>query len=187
MRVLRDLTLTRLAAGPFGPTRLALVLAMIALPAIVIGAPAYEPGPSPHTNIRDLVPLGPLAPAVLAATISSAIASALVAAPLGGWVERRHPWLGAGIAFVLAWIVGILALPIGPAVLQLPYGCCYLALNGTLLITTPASAVRAVMDGLLLSPALAPVPFAALLVGVIVWARAIHTAARDTQSIGDTR
>jgi hypothetical protein len=165
---------SRLAAGRLGPSRLALVLALIALPLVLVGVPAYVPGPRSTTDLRDLVSLGPLAPAVLAATIPAVIVSALVAGTLGGWVERRRRWFGAVVAVVAAWIVGILVLPFGPTVLQLPYGCCYLGLDGTLGITTPASAIRAATEGLLFSPAIAPVPFIALLVGVIVWARAIH-------------
>jgi hypothetical protein len=178
MRVYAGSIIVRLAAGAIGPTRLALILAVIALPAVVVGLPAYEGAGPPDM----LATLSPLSPAVLLAILPAVLASALVAAPLGGWLERRRSWLGAVVAFSVAWIVAIVALPIGPFLAGLPYACCYLGLNGSFVIAGPASGVRAVTQGLWASPLLAPVPFVVLLVGVIVWALAIHAEARASRA-----
>jgi hypothetical protein len=164
--------LARLAAGPLGPTRLALVLAAASLPAVLITLPAFETVAPPDV----LGSLSPLSPEVLSITIPSVLVAALLAGSIGGWIERRRKWLGGLATFILAWVFAIVALPLGPlAILGLHPGCCNLGLGGYgLSITSLASGVEGIANGWWISPLFAPGPFSILLVGVIVWARAIR-------------
>jgi hypothetical protein len=170
----------RLAAGPFGSTRLALVLAVTSLPAVLVGMPAYEGVAPPDMMGR----MSPFSLAVLSMTIPAVLASALIAGSVGGWLERRRKSLGGVATFVLAWVVAIMALPLGPGLVGKADGCCSLGPGGHgLLITDLASGVRGVAGGWWISPLFAPGPFLVLLVGVIVWARAIRADVRASRAV----
>lgn len=162
--------LERLAAGRFGPTRLALVLATVALPFVVVSTAVYEDLAPPDM----IVELSPLAAERLVTLVPAVIVAALLAGTLGGWLVRRRFRLGAVATFVIAWTVAIAALPLGPSLARLR-GCCDLGLGGYGINTAdPAAGVAALAYGWWISPLAAPVPFVVLLFGVVLWARAVH-------------
>lgn len=184
-----DARLLRVAGGPFGPTRLAVVFAVISIPAVAFGVPAYVPAPTGSGVAR----LSPADPVVWIAAIPAVLAAAVVAGSIGGWVLRRR-LSGFFLTLLLAWVVAIVVIPVGPNVLHLPYGtACFNVLAdcgagvGFSEITTPEGALQVLaangLTGLAASVIYAFIPFVALVIGILVWARAVL----DTRPEGSMR
>lgn len=161
--------LERLVAGRFGPTRLALVLAAVTLPFVVVSTAVYEDLAPPDM----IVELSPLAAERLVTLIPAVIVAALLAGTVGGWLVRRRFRLGAVATFVMAWTVAIAALPLGPSLARLR-GCCDLGLGGYGINTENVASGVLALAFVWISPLVAPIPLALLLLGVVVWARAVH-------------
>ena len=178
-------TLTAIASLPAGSVLLAMLFGLIALPAVMFGVTGYD------VSGRDEIAFPPLAPAVVFASIGAVLASVLVAAPIGAFLVRRQVVVGALTTIPLAWLVGILTLPVLPSLLGYSYGAvricfssCYAWMaglgGGVEVLTTDArpSGVLAVA----ISPFYGPLPLLALVIGVSLWAPIVRRAARQTGS-----
>jgi hypothetical protein len=177
-------TVLRIVAGSFGPTALALLLALVSLPLIALSLDvvAYQPGLPLGTqgNEVSLVDLGRWSGAA-----GAVFGSALVAGTVGGLALRRNAVIGGLVAFVLAWMVSIAALSLLPALLNLNVGFSYFCLDSC----GPALSSSNPTDGfflaimpwaLMMSIFMAPVAFITLGVGVVAWTRLLRRVSART-------
>ena len=160
---------------------LALGLGLLALPLVIALMPALDPGTG--ALHADLPRADPLSGGVISASITSTLVSALVAGALWGRTAIRHPWKGGIGALATAWIVGIVLLPVSPALLgqRLIVGwACYSGCSPLVHAGNPQSGLIGATIGLPVSIAVAPGVFLTLLIGVLVWVHFLR-ARRDDQ------
>jgi len=107
----------RFVAHPAGPTVLALLLAMVALPIVALTLNEVETTSASYSSV-------PHSPAQLPSTdlgrwtaaFGAVVVSALVAGTVGGRIARRRN-SGEILTIVLAWVCAIVAAPLLPAIL----------------------------------------------------------------------
>lgn len=171
-------TVLRVLAGSSGPTVLALFLALLSLPLVVLSLDvvSYYPGVPLGTqgNEVSLLDLGRWSGAG-----GAVFGSALVAGTVGGMAFRRNAVFAGLAAFLLAWMVAIAALPLLPALLGQEVGFAYSCLDScgpALSSSNPTQAIElAVMPwALMMSVFMAPVPFITLGCGVVAWTKLLH-------------
>jgi hypothetical protein len=177
--------LAAIAALPAGSVLLALLFGFIALPAVMFGVTGYD------TSGRDEIAFAPLAPAVQLASVGAVLASVLVAAPIGAFIVRRQVVFGALLTIALAWLIGILTLPVLPSLLGFSYGAvricfssCYAwvaGLGGGVEVLTTDARPSGVL-ALAMSPFYGPLPLLALVIGVCIWAPIVGRRARQSGS-----
>ena len=107
----------RFVAHPAGPTVLALLLAMVALPIVALtlnvveatsasySSASYSPAQLPSTDLGRWT-----------AAFGAVVVSALVAGSVGGWIARRRN-SGEIVTIILAWVCAIAAAQLLPAAL----------------------------------------------------------------------
>ncbi len=153
----------------YGPTILALVLALVALPFVALSLQVYTltPGKSSADRLVDTWAVGRWT-----AAASAVIVSALVAGSFGGWLHRNNRFGGGHLLTgILAWVVALQAVTYGPVItgqsVSIEQFCmdgCQPGLNG---INPVAAGLTA-----LFTPIIAfvePVSFWALVIGVVIW------------------
>jgi hypothetical protein len=119
VRALPVFPIRRFLSGRLGAVRLAIVLALLALPGVSWhfmqpdrGAGANEPLPS------------------LLASTGSVVAAAIVGGWLGGLVSRRRPLGGGLVALVVAWPIAIAGLPLLPTLAGGSFQTAWFSLTG---------------------------------------------------------
>jgi hypothetical protein len=161
--------LRRVASHPAGPTGLAVVCALAALPVVALTLQAYDISSGTYRMIDDPT-LPSLDPGRWTAATGSVLLSALVAGTVGGFVRSRI--LNAEVfTFGLAWIVGIAAVPIGPFLFHQSVGfesVCVDSCRVSIPATDPTSGL---LEAVLfpLGPFVESASFVALLVGFFIW------------------
>jgi hypothetical protein len=182
--------LTALASLPAGSVLLAVLFGLIALPAVVLGVPAYDMDAVRPYWTHDSAAIPALSAPVLQAAIGAVLASVLVAAPIGAVVARRHLVLGALATILTAWIVGIVALPVLPSLLGFRYGAVNFCLDSCSpqIVGIGGGIDAFIIDGkpnafaLIFSPFYGFLPLVALVIGVSFWAPIVRRSARQTGS-----
>jgi hypothetical protein len=156
----------RLVAHPAGPTIVAVVLAMVSWPMVALEMSAvqapFESYSPPELSGAD--------PARWTAALGAVLASALVAGTFGGWLRRERMWLEA-TAFLVAWLVGIAAAPVLPALLGQKIGFGSVCIDACW-VPENSGDLGSVAAGVILFPLAAMVesgPFGILLVGFLIW------------------
>lgn len=164
-----------------GPTSVALLLALVSLPLVALTLPVVVPPPDPST----LAPAAPpLDPSRWLAAIGSVVAGALVGGSVGGWLVRRNGVVGTLAAIVLAWHVGLFALPVLPAASGLEFRAgsycvdfCHIAIEGG-----ATSAIEIYLPlGWFFAPIVGWGPLVTLILGVVIWYRAIRPISPTTR------
>jgi hypothetical protein len=184
--------LTALASLPAGPVLLALLFGFIALPAVMFGVSGYDmTSVEPGGWRANSAALSPLSAPVLQASIGAVLASVMVAAPIGAFVARRQAFVGAMVTIPLAWVAGIVALPVLPSYLGFPYGAVNVCVSDCRpWMVGTWGGVELLLAGdrpsgpiaLMFSPMYGFLPLVALVVGVSFWAAIVRRAARQTGS-----
>ena len=171
----------RLLAGRAAPTALAVCLALVSLPIVALSLDVVSV--TPGVYLTDPTRLSPIDFSRWSSAAGAVLAAGLVAGTLGGLVVRTHAKFGTVVTFVLAWQVGIAALPIVPALLHTNAGFAYFCIDGcsaALDSRNPVTGLQAAVIpfALLPSPLFAPVAFAALSVGVAAWTKLLRGSRR---------
>jgi hypothetical protein len=168
---------------PFGPYLLAVVFAILAVPVAMIDIEAFDP------RVRvdfDTVPLAPNDRSVIVATLGALIPAALIASAVSLPIVRRSWLVGAGAAIVVAWVVGVVLIPVGPTLADLPYATARLCLDGcSIQIVAPGSGVKALAQGFWISPLFAKLTAVTLVVGASCWAWLVRRSQRQPYPRGD--
>ena len=177
----------RLLAGRAAPTALAVCLALLSLPIVALSLDVVSVTPGVYLG-TDPTRLSPMELARWSSAAGAVLAAGLVAGTLGGFLVRSHAKSGAALTFVLAWQIGIAALPIVPALLHTNTGFAYFCIDGcsaALDSRNPGTGLQAALIpfALLLSPLLAPVAFAALSVGVVAWTKLLRGSRRVMKQV----
>ncbi len=166
--------LGRLGAGPIGPIRLALFLAIPTLPVITWAiANPYRPA----EYVGGLIPLGDALKIAIGALAAAALAGGFV----GGRLAGRQT-LSVLAAIAVAWFVGIASLSVVPALMGIEYRGTALCIFGCTAIVdaaNPASGAItwAMAAGMTTTSFVAPVIAAVLLI-------AANRTARGGERIG---
>lgn len=161
----------------FGPTLVALVLAMASLPIVALLNPVLVPGATIEPSAPAYSP--PTDPARWLSALGSVVAAALVAGTLFGASTVRRP-IVAVLALGVAWVVGIVMIPVVPALLDVPFRAvpmcldsCGHAIGGEL----EAGLVAFAVGGFVVGFAVAWPQFLVLTLGIFLWVRVITSAA----------
>ncbi len=171
---------------PYAPTLLAVLLAAAAWPLTALSldtdtfVPTTESGPL-NLYVRELgIPLSATDPGRWAATGGAVFAAALVAGTIGGVVVRRHAITGALFTVVAAWIVGIVAMPVLPALLGRFTSVNHFCVDACLVMKVDGEPFAGLKTAIFFftGPMLEPVAFTALVIGVAVWAVALRGSPR---------
>jgi hypothetical protein len=155
-----------LAARPVGPHALAIGLAVASLPIVLLEIETFDLADQFR---RDAPRLPPLDPAAVVAATGAVLSAAVLASTVGTRLVRSAPPIAAIIMVGIAWGVGVVTLPVWPALFGLPYGAIRLCIDGcSLQITGPTSGFRA-LAFVWMSPFWALWTFITLIVGVAFW------------------
>jgi hypothetical protein len=161
------------------PTLLAVFFAILSLPFVALSLDAAEYGAASGYGVHPVhVPDGDLGR--WAGAFGAVVAAALVAGTVGAPVVRVHAIRGALFTTLVAWVVGITALPVLPALLHLnrngDLGFAMLCLDscGPLIHTSDAFSGLGELKFFWLGPIVAPVAFGLLVVGAASWTRVVR-------------
>jgi hypothetical protein len=163
---------SRVLAMPGGPTSLAVLFALLSWPAVALSLDGVYAPPDTYLNpdVVGRLPADDLGR--WSAAAGAVVAAALISGTIGGLLVRRHAKLGGLATFLLAWASAIAALPVLPALLHRNVAFAdFLLIDGysaPINSGDPTTGVGALVY-LPLSPLFAPIPFALLLLGVVVW------------------
>jgi hypothetical protein len=170
----------------YGPTLLAIFLALLSLPFVALSLDAAEYGAASGYGVSPVhVPGGDLGR--WAGAFGAVVAAALVAGTIGAPWVRAHAIRGALFTTLAAWVVGITALPVLPVLLQvnrngdLGFGMLCLDSCGPLIHTRDALSGLGEVELFWLGPIGEPVAFGLLVVGVAWWTRVVRRWARKPE------
>ncbi len=107
--------LLRFAAGRWGPTTLAVALAIVATPLVALSFLA-----PPIFELDETFQAPSLGTALLVAGLASA-GAAVVGGTVGGFVVPRHATLGTLLALALAWPLAIVLTPLAATAIGQPF------------------------------------------------------------------
>jgi hypothetical protein len=189
--------LTALASLPAGSVLLALLFGLVAVPILMFGVSGYDmTSVAPGSWKSNSPALSPLSAPVVQASIGAVLASVCVAAPIGAFVARRQVVLGALVTIVLAWVVGIIALPVLPSQFGFPYGAVNVCVSSCRpWMVGPWGGVEILIAGdrpsgffaIFFSPLYGFLPLVALVIGVCLWAPFVRRAAVRAARTGSGR
>lgn len=166
------------------PTALALLLALISLPLVMVVLPTVDTtGGFPQSN----TPMAnPLSPGVISASLTSVLFAALIAGAAWGPTALRHPWRGGIGAFLTAFVVGTAVLPLAPAVLGQRLVVGKWCIDGCMPVIhsfDELSGVVMATIGLPLSLVFAPGIDLVLAAGVVIWGRVLRRMLAQEESV----
>ena len=161
------------------PILVAVLLALLSLPFVALSLDAADYGAAGGYTPNP-VQVPPTDIGRWAGAFGAVLAAALVAGTIGAPAVRRHAKLGALFTMLVAWIVGIAALPLLPVLLHRDLGgdlgfvkICLDSCWAEIPTRNPAGGLY-VLRFFWLAPVFAPVPFALLAVGVAYWTRMVR-------------
>jgi hypothetical protein len=165
------------------PLLLAVLFALLSLPLVAMSLDAAEYGPASGYGVHPVaIPGDDLGR--WSAAFGAVLAASLVGGAIGARWVRAHAILGALSTTLIAWIAGIAALPVMPALLHQNragyMGFVEICLDSCGSAIHTDDALNGVRELYLfwLGPLAAPVPFVALVVGVVCWTFAVRRWSR---------
>lgn len=154
-----------------GPTTVAVLLALISLPLVVLTFDAVDISAGGHFYPGTVAPASE--PAQWAAAASAVLLSAVVAGSIGAVAVRRNAVGGAILTFLLAWLVAVPALAVLPALLgqHVGAGCVYMSDGPCEWAVTSENLFTGIWSDrfFFFTPFMDPLPLVILAVGVAVW------------------
>ena len=111
--------LERLGAGPFGPVKVAIALA---IPSSLLVAAAFLLPPVFEVDARFQPPS--LAGSVIVALIAT-LGAAAAGGAIGGLAVRRHPTIGTILALAIAWPVAVALVPVAARLAGVAFETAY--------------------------------------------------------------
>lgn len=165
--------------GSWVPTALAVVFALVSLPFVAVTLDAVNI-PEDGYLAGHAVRLGMFDIGRWTAAAGGVLAAALVAGTIGGLIVRKYSAVAALVTFPIAWLVAMSTVPYVPWLLHQDVGFVYTCMDVCSVwsqSSDPASGLGWVGPAAWLlgwSPYYEPVPFFALMIGVIAWARLLR-------------
>jgi hypothetical protein len=165
-------------AYELGPTLVAVFLALLSLPFVALSLDATDYGVATDYGIFAQVPATDLGR--WAGAFGAVMAAALVAGTIGAPLVRSHAVLGALFTILVAWVIGIAAVPVLPVLLHQNHGgylgyakFCLDSCSPEIHTNDPVSGLGE-LKFFWLGPLVEPVPFALLAAGVACWTRMVR-------------